>query len=135
MATFEEQVRQFVIKTTDNLGIVSRKIALDSFTSVITISPVDTGLFRGNWQPGIGAPPGGVLETLDPTGAISIGAVEARVAEFKPGEVIYLANNLPYAERLEDGYSKIQAPNGMVRLTQQRFQAIASAAIAQVGDP
>ena len=134
MATFEEQVNQFVIKTTANLGIVSRKIAWDSFTSVVVISPVDTGRFRGNWQPGIGAPPGGVLETLDPTGAISIAAIETKVAEFKPGEAIYLANNLPYAIPLEEGHSK-QAPNGMVRLTQQRFQAIASAAIAQVGEP
>ena len=134
MATFEEQVRQFVIKTTANIGIVSRKIALDSFTSAITISPVKSGRFRGNWQPGIGAPPSGVLDTLDLTGAISIAAAEAKVAEFKPGQAIYLANNLPYAIPLEEGHSK-QAPNGMVRLTQQRFQAIASAAIAQVGDP
>ena len=112
MATFEQQVRQFTIKTASKLGVVVRKTALDSFTGVVAMSPVDTGRFRGNWQPGIGAPPAGTLETLDPTGAVSIGAIEARVAEFKPGQSIFLANNLPYAERLEDGYSK-QAPGGM----------------------
>jgi len=39
--------------------------------------------------------------------------------------VIYLTNNLPYAQRLEEGYSQ-QAPAGMVALTIQEFQAIAN---------
>jgi len=48
------------------------------------------------------------------------------------GDIVYLANNLPYAQRLEDGWSQ-QAPEGMVKLTVQRFQQIADAVIRQIG--
>lgn len=109
----------------------TQKISLDVFSNVIRLSPVDTGRFRGNWQPSAGAPVAGELELLDPSG----GAVTAKVSGFvegvEAGDVIYMVNNLPYAEKLEDGSSQ-QAPNGMVKLTVQRFQPIADKVIAQI---
>ncbi len=42
-------------------------------------------------------------------------------AQAKAGDVIYLANSLPYIRRLEYGWSK-QAPAGMVRGTVGEFQ-------------
>ena len=41
----------------------------------------------------------------------------------KAGGVEYITNNLPYAERLEYGYSQ-QAPAGMVRVTAARFREL-----------
>ena len=132
MGDFGDQIRQWTVKTEGKIGDVARKIALDAFAEVIQKTPVDTGRARGNWQTAVNAVPTGTLESLDPSGAMAIAGVHAGVAGFKVGDIAYLANNLPYIMRLEEGYSK-QAPSGMVRLTAQRFQVIADRAIAAIG--
>lgn len=130
--SFGGDLEKFERRTTDKMERAVRKIALDVFESVIRMSPVDTGRFRGNWQPAIGMAPSGTLEAMDPSGNTVIAKVAGVTGRIEIGDVIYMVNNLPYAERLEDGYSG-QAPNGMVRLTVQRFIPIVDAVIAQVG--
>lgn len=132
MIGFGDQVAAWETKTLEKMGRATRKIALDAFANVIMMSPVDTGRFRGNWQAAIGAIPGGTVEAMDASGNTVIAAVSGVVDGMEPGDVIYMANNLPYAQRLEDGYSQ-QAPAGFVKLTVQRFQPIANAVIAQIG--
>ncbi len=132
MGSFADQVARFNDKTQDKMTRAVQKITLDAFSEVIMRSPVDTGRFRGNWLPAIGAIPGGTLEVEDKAGAVATGRVRTTVADMGIGKIAYLANNLPYAQRLEDGWSK-QAPAGMVRLTAQRFQAIANAVFVQIG--
>ncbi len=132
MGEFSINVRKFVDKTKEKQGRAVRKIALDAFSEVILRTPVDTGRARGNWQASIGTIPATRLEQFDPGGAATIASTQGVVAGFEPGAVVYLANNLPYIERLENGYSK-QAPEGMVRLTAQRFQQIADAVFRQIG--
>lgn len=131
MSSFGAQLRRFSDKTKAKMDMAVRKIVLDVFSNVIHMSPVDTGRFRGNWLPAIGSAPTGTVETLDPSGNIVIAKVQGVVGEIKAGDVIYMVNNLPYAKRLEEGYSG-QAPAGMVALTVQRFQPIADAAIRSV---
>lgn len=132
MSAFIQAIRRFVTKTDGKVEDAARKIVIDAFTEVILRSPVDTGRFRGNWQVAIGAVPDGALDLADPGGAATVSAVTAAAMGLKAGDVIYLANNLPYAMRLEYGHSS-QAPGGMVRLTAARFQAIAGKVIAEVG--
>lgn len=91
-------------------------------------SPVDTGRFRGNWQLGVGSMPGGSLERLDKTGDATQARIQAAIPDQASGHIYYIANNLPYAMRLEHGYSK-QAPGGMVGLAVTRFQAIVDEAV------
>ncbi len=126
MGRFSDDVRGFVIKTELKTDEAVRKIALQSFSEVIVKSPVDKGGFRGNWQCAIGSVPIGTLDTLDLTGQIAIARAKAVTDTAEAGDTIYLAKNLPYANRLEDGYST-QAPAGMVRLTAQRFGIIVNA--------
>lgn len=128
MGSFASDLSKFETKTLGKLDAAVRKIALEMFSRVILKSPVDTGRFRGNWQVAIGAAPTGTLELDDKTGQASIGAVQAASLGLKAGDVIYLANNLPYAQRLEDGHSQ-QAPAGMVGLTVQEFQSV----VEQIG--
>ncbi len=97
-----------------------RAVALAIGTALIQRSPVDTGLFRGNWNTGIGAPDSSTNET-DTTGASSIARLNARLAAWSMGKTIYITNHLPYARRLEYGWSQ-QAPQGMVRITVTEFQ-------------
>lgn len=93
---------------------------------IIMASPVDTGRFRGNWQGTIGSPASGTMDTEDKSGAGALAKANA-AAGSAVGSVYYLVNNLPYARRLEYGYSS-QAPAGMVRVAVQNFQAAVAAA-------
>lgn len=122
----------FEAKTIDKMGRAARKITLDAFSGCIMMSPVDSGRFRGNWQTAVGSAPSGTVELLDKEGNTVIAQVSGVVDGMQIGDVIYMVNNLPYAEPLENGWSD-QAPNGMVKLTVQRFQPIADAVIRQIG--
>lgn len=118
-------------KAERRLELAAKKITMDAFSEVILKTPVDTGRARGNWQAAIGSKPAGTLEREDKSGQLAINEAAAKVAGFSLGQTLYLTNNLPYAMRLEYGYSK-QAPAGMVRLTAQRAQAIADKVSAEI---
>jgi hypothetical protein len=98
-----------------------RKVAAKSFivatTSVTKMSPVDTGRFRGNWMYGLNNPDLSTLET-----GVQFSMNESGL-HFNNGDTLYFTNNLPYAKRLEYGWSK-QAPKGMVRLTAAKWPYI-----------
>ncbi|MBO9602545.1 MAG: hypothetical protein J7496_08565 [Novosphingobium sp.] len=88
------------------------------------------GHFRANWQLGIGTLPSGVVAGVDETGERTQGKIVAEVPEQAAGAVYFIANNVPYAQRLEHGYSK-QAPQGMVGLVMVEMQSIVSEACAK----
>lgn len=111
---FSLQIGAFVRKTKATADIVVRRLSLELFRMVVLKTPVDTGRARANWQLAIGTMPEGVLELDDRSGTATISAGAAAAAGVKAGDVIYLANSLPYIRRLEYGWSQ-QAPNGMVR--------------------
>lgn len=133
---FVVDLTAFVKKAKGNADAVVRKVVLDIGTRIVVRSPVGDasfwkspppkgytgGRFRANWQYGEGVVPLGASSAIDPTGAVSL----ARIAAIKPeaaGKVHYLTNNLPYAMRLETGWSK-QAPGGMVALAVREFQGV-----------
>lgn len=121
---FGDQIAAFAEKTEDKISVAVRKISLELFSRVILKTPVDTGRLRGNWQVAVGSIPEGTLEVEDKAGTITISAADAATAGVQAGDVVYLANNLPYAQRIEDGHSS-RAPQGMVALSIQEFQRIA----------
>jgi hypothetical protein len=91
-----------------------RAVTIGVFSSVIKMTPVDTGRAKGNWQCTIGTPASGENQLAD-----SEGAMIATVPN-EAGSKVYLTNNLPYIQRLEYGHST-QAPSGMVRTSIDRF--------------
>jgi len=125
MAGFADQVKAWERKTSSKMDLAVRKIALEMFRRIILKSPVLSGRFRGNWQLAIGSVPEGTLELDDKTGTATIAKGAATALGINAGDTIYFANNLPYARRLEEGYSQ-KAPNGMVALTIQEFQSVVS---------
>jgi hypothetical protein len=100
---------------------VQQKIGLQALRGVVNKTPVDTGRARGNWQTTLGDPATGTLDTTDPGGNQTIARGSNTVTTADPFSVIWLSNNLPYIERLEDGYSQ-QAPSGMVSTTVTEIQ-------------
>jgi hypothetical protein len=101
------------------MDTVVRRAVFTLFQKVVLRSPVDTGRFRANWNVTLGAPD---YATSDNT-ASSRGVTEAtKVLGWRAGGVYWMANGLPYAQRLEYGWSG-QAPNGMVRVSVVEFEA------------
>ena len=102
-------------------------VGLHAIRGVVLKSPTDTGRFKGNWNLSIGQADESVdLNNFDKSGGETItradGSLQAYSA-FEGFPAIWVTNNLPYAGRLEDGYSK-QAPAGMVGLTVAEMEAM-----------
>lgn len=94
------------------------------------------GHFRANWQLGIGTRPVAELAGVDLSAKTAEGGdttsrIVAAIPEDASGRVYWLANNAPYARRLEDGWSR-QTPQGMVGLTVTMFQQIVRRAVEQM---
>ncbi len=109
----------------DDVGKKTRAAALQALTGVVERSPVDTGAFRGNNRVSVGSRDNGYdLNAADKSGGATIAAGAAKFGTgMAPFTVIYIQNNLPYAEVLERGNSQ-QAPQGVYDVT---FNSLAEA--------
>lgn len=131
MGKFSLDVRAFAEKAKKNPETVMRAVSIKLFSAVIKSSPVDTGRFRMNWQPGGPSPATGVIPGFDLTGNKAISAVVNFVNSSAQWQEFTLSNNQPYAHRLEYGWSK-QAPTGIVRVNVLRFQQLLDQEAAKV---
>jgi hypothetical protein len=119
----ERAVRLLGVSMTDALG----KIAADLCRYTILNTPVDTGAAANNWQFSRGEPDPGTdpLATSEAESAASreVARTIALVQLGPPGtNRWWLANGLPYIERLEFGWSK-KSPAGMARIAVARVSA------------
>lgn len=159
--SFSLALEAFAKKAGDNADLVVRKVVLDLGTRIVERSPVGNrelwadnkvrmekglplqpkgyigGRFRANWQygnmSGVGIPMSD-LPDIDASGAASINRIAAGVpTKGAAGMVHFLKNNLPYAKRLEEGWST-QAPGGMVGITVREFQSIVDDAVGTLPD-
>jgi hypothetical protein len=72
------------------------------------------GRARGNWQVSIGSEETNVKEVRDKGGFATVSEGKTELKRFRPPwKKIFISNNVPYAQRLNDGHSK-QAPAGFV---------------------
>ena len=113
---FKAAFAKVLAKAGDKAEMVVRRSMLDLQGAMIEASPVDTGRFKSNWQAGIGA----VNKAIGDTGD-ALGRTRAVLQGWKAGQSVWLTNSMPYAQRLEYGWSK-QAANGMVRLSVQNLE-------------
>ena len=130
--------------TEDAVVKATQKMALDALRGVVLKSPVGFppswkrpapkgyvgGQFRGAWQLSVGAEGTDITGKSRPGKAGSASAANAAASDargeltkLRPFEPVYIVNGLPYAERLENGWSQ-QAPLGMVALTVQELQNV-----------
>ena len=123
MSKFTLDIQAFVAKAKKNPETVMRSVSLKLFSAIIKASPVDTGRFRGNWQTTSVTPATGLIAGVDPTGNKAVNSAATFITNAPGWDTFTLTNNLPYAERLEYGWSK-QAPVGMVRANIARFQQL-----------
>lgn len=123
------QMAEFVVETIQDLN-----------EEVVRNTPVKFGNLRGHWTAGIGTPPSGGANGLDPGGAISVARLNAVAATLVMGQTYYAVNGAPYAARLEYGFvgtdalgrTYNQAPRAFVRNTIARAPQIAEDALARI---
>jgi hypothetical protein len=111
---FEKRMAIIAGNVITNSNKAKQRTALVIDGNLVLSTPVDTGRARSNWQVSNGSP----SDELTPDNQISPGYVqgqkeEAIVSRALSGEPIFIANNLPYIGRLNEGYSA-QAPAGFV---------------------
>ena len=129
--SFTLDIKNFVEKAKKNPETVARQVSFKLFSAVIKASPVDTGRFRMNWQTAGAVTPSGVIDGTDKGGAAAIGDAASYIFAASDWNEFTLTNNLPYAERLEYGWSN-QAPQGMVRVNVARFNTLLEEEAAKV---
>jgi hypothetical protein len=128
-AGFKRQIDQAKAKH----QLFMRKLMLEVDQRIVLKSPVDTGRFRANWNIGNGSVDDSTSMAIDPSGGATLAkSAEAINSIVINGQMIYVTNSLPYAQRLEyEGWSK-QAPAGMVRITLAELNGIINEVGAQV---
>lgn len=131
MSKFTLDIQAFVAKAKKNPETVMRSVSLKLFSAIIKASPVDTGRFRGNWQTTGVTPATGLIAGVDPTGNKAVNSAATFITNAPGWDTFTLTNNLPYAERLEYGWSK-QAPSGFVRVNIARFNSLLAEEAAKV---
>lgn len=102
----------FALKVIESTEEKIRKTAADMLQGVILASPVDTGQFRSNHRVSLNAPDNGTNQSNGNTAPV--GSLDSKVMNqglnilksAKIGGLIYIQNNLPYAQRLEHGHSQ-----------------------------
>jgi hypothetical protein len=145
--TFARTVGRWARRTDEKARLAARLTTLDVLDRLILKTPVGDpsnwqsvlaggrpppgyvgGRARGNWQTTVGAPATTALGLRDKSAVRAEG--EAVVAAWDGEGSAFITNNLPYIERLEEGWST-QAPAGMVAVTVAEFRgAVAEIAAA-----
>lgn len=121
-------INEWVETTETTIDSTLQTIAFKVGETVINLSPVDTGRFKGNWQLSVGETSDSSLLRYDQTGYQTLADLSSKVNRFTAGQIAYIQNHVLYGYDLEYGSSK-QAPDGMVRITEARFARIVEEAI------
>lgn len=141
-STFSASINAWIEKTKADADKIVRYALLTLDTRLVQRSPVGDakfwthpapkgysgGAFRGAWAISIGVPASGVTGIIDKDGAATLAAHAGIISQAKAGEVQYLTNGLPYAKRIEEGWSR-QAPYGLVALTVVEWNNIVESAV------
>lgn len=98
----------------DVISQEGRKLGINIDRRLVLETPRDTGSAKASWLVAYGQPSNEVVDVdgndvgTAAAQAIEKGALEA--SKFKAGDTLYITNNQPYIERLNEGWSE-QAPS------------------------
>lgn len=113
--SFARQLKSATGQVTDALNQTWKRSVVQAFTQVITSTPKRDGFAQGSWV--VGSNNDGQL----PSRTAPDFGFNQRIPDI--GGTVLLYSNLPYIERLENGWSD-QAENGMVKIVVNQWPAI-----------
>ncbi|MFP1454574.1 HK97 gp10 family phage protein [Escherichia coli] len=96
----------------EDVRLKIRYIAIQILTAIDIAAPVDTGRFRNNNLVSVQHPDFGISDNVNTTTVRLLWRGIGVISKAANYGVIYIQNNLPYAEALENGHSQ-QAPTGV----------------------
>lgn len=147
ITNFGEQLKQFAKSTDARVNAVVKKIVIDIGVKLVLRSPVGDpkywksppppgyvgGRFRANWQYSLDSIDTTTTMTIDKVGAPTISRITGEIPGEAIGHAHYITNSLPYALRLEEGWSR-QAPGSaaIVGITALEFEPIVREAVAEL---
>lgn len=116
-----DQWAKIANRNKERLRLIAQEAYVETASSVIVRSPVDSGLFRNNWFAGLNQPntkttTAKAKKRFGEKGGVRFTEFLELSAAFDLGDKLFLTNSLPYARRLEFGHSQRMAPFGMVRI-------------------
>ena len=144
---FSLDIKKFAEKVEQNINDVRRGVALDIFSNIVMRTPVGDpkywkseykpkgyigGTLRGNWQISINVVNSTRLTAPDKSGNRTIAEGSRHINAATGDNTIWIFNNMPYAVRVENGWSTRQAPAGMVKVTLTEFQRAIDEQIRQL---
>lgn len=98
--SFSRGIEAWAAKSRARLDATVAAVVHEVAERVILRSPIDTGLFRSNWQLGVDSP---VLATVKDTGRTAVNGL-GEIPAAAGGHRYFISNSLPYALRLEYGF-------------------------------
>lgn len=138
-STLEKGVERFAYKTADILiqstpyGNVDKYLELYEDRQERYGFDIAPGLAKGSWLLSTGQPVFIQEVAYDNKyGSKSQARSYASAQEYMLGETIYLTNSVPYIEHLEKGYSREQAPEGIMELSLNKLQRLYGLNVAKI---
>lgn len=139
-AQFEKDMVDWVEESKQAIQDQTKMILVEIATRLVNRSPIGNpalwkkqppwipknylpGTFKNNWVLGVDVEADDIFVSQDTSGAKSITRIALAIPRWAAGHYYYFSNNLPYAQRIEDGWSQ-QAPAGVVARTEQEYSDI-----------
>lgn len=107
---------------------VTRKTAFDIDAELVQQTPVDTGRARSNWLPSINTPRNDMVEAGQKPDILPV------TSGYKIDDKIYIANNLPYIQRLNNGWSGQNPTPSWVEATVAKYRSQMKRAIKAISN-
>lgn len=108
MGRFDIDASKYLELVEEDADKAVRSLALNLYRKITFKTPVDTGRARANWNMSVGSPDYSTTDKAQPQ--------QPKLGNGDGLSPIFIANALPYINKLENGYSG-QAPQGMVALS------------------
>lgn len=114
---FAKKMRAWADDIPKQVNEVKKQVASEIILQVVPATPVLTGQARSNYHTAINEPDRSILAfgPFTKDGYRSIAQMRQVIPRVKPGEPLYITNNLPYIYKLNDGSSK-QAPKNFIEI-------------------
>jgi len=126
-----DQWARIELRGVNRLTAVARKSFLVASEKAVLMSPVDKALFKNNWFTEINSITSDTTASTSRSGSSSLSGARSKASILEIGDSISFANALPYAVRLENGWSDF-ARDGIVKVIASEWQNITSIVVREV---
>lgn len=108
MSKVSRDFKKALMKLEKTSEKIIRATALQLFSAIVDDTPVDEGRLRGNWQATLGQPSQVTVSINDKSGNPTKSKIGSTVNKLELNKSVFLTNNLPYANVIENGDVRIR---------------------------